>query len=45
MKASIARNKNITFGFALKYRIGEESVDRTLYKTGSYNLLKLLAKL
>lgn len=45
MKASIARNKNVTFGFALKYRVGEENVDRTLYKTDSYNLLKLLAKL
>jgi hypothetical protein len=45
MTASMARNKNLTFGFAVKYRLGEENVDRTLYKTDSYNLFKLLAQL
>lgn len=40
-----ALNNNFTFGFAVKYRSVEQSVDKTIYKTNKYNLYKVLAEL
>lgn len=40
----IAKKIQINFGFALKYRIVEQNIDRTLYKVNSYNLAQILSK-
>lgn len=37
-----AQQTNIPFGFAIKYRITELDVPRTLYKKNNYNLYKLI---
>lgn len=39
---SYASTRNISFGFAIKYRLVEQNVDRTLYKQNDYNLLHVL---
>jgi len=45
MTAAIANKTTINFGFAVKYRVMEQNIDKTLYKTNNYNLLKLLSSL
>ena len=40
--ANSAKKSNFNFGFAVKYRIVEQNVDKTLYNTNAYNLYKVL---
>lgn len=37
-----AASQNILFGFAIKYRLVEQNIDRTLYKQNKYNLFNIL---
>lgn len=39
----IAVTQNLSFGFAIKYRLVEQNIDRTLYKQNKYNLYEVLA--
>lgn len=38
MTADLAKKTNFKFGFAIKYRVEEQTVDKTLYRTDRYNL-------
>lgn len=40
-----ALQQNISFGFAVKYRIVEQHIDKTLYKLHKYNLYDVLSNL
>jgi hypothetical protein len=40
-----ALQQNISFGFAVKYRLVEQNIDRTLYKQNKYNLYNVLSSL
>jgi len=42
MTAAMARNQSINFGLALKYRVVNQNVDKTLYKKFDYNLYDVL---
>lgn len=42
--AEQAKKKNITYGFAVKYRMVEQNIDKTLYKTNIFNIHELLKK-
>ena len=39
---SKAAEINISFGLALKYKIGDNNIENSLYKLNKYNLSKLL---
>ncbi|WP_333653865.1 hypothetical protein [Dissulfurispira sp.] len=38
----IAVTQNLSFGFAIKYRLIEQNIDKTLYKQNKYNLYDVL---
>jgi len=40
-----AMQQNISFGFAIKYRLVGEDIDKTLYKQNKYNLYKIVSGL
>ena len=40
-----ALQQNISFGFAIKYRLVEQNIDRTLYKENKYNLYDILSSM
>lgn len=40
-----ALSKNIMFGFAIKYRIIQQDIDKTLFRINTYNVYKLLLDL
>ncbi|WP_306534052.1 hypothetical protein [Geobacter sp.] len=42
--AEKARKSNINFGFAVKYRIVEQNLDKSLYKTTNINVYELLKR-
>lgn len=45
MTKSSAMKQNLSFGFAIKYRVVEQNIDRTLYKQNEYNLYKIVSSL
>lgn len=42
MTAEIAKARNSNFGFAVKYRLVEQNVDKTLYQVRKFNLYEVL---
>ena len=42
MTKDIAMGKSLSFGFAIKYHIIEQNIDRTLYKVNIYNLYSVI---
>jgi len=45
MTATIAKKTKINFGFAVKYHVVEQNIDKTLYKTADYNLYDVLKRI
>lgn len=45
MTYSIANKLKINFGFAVKYRLVEQNIDKTLYKINTHNLYNVLSTL
>lgn len=43
INAKSAKNKNVSFGFAVKYRLVEMNTDKTLFKVNKYNVYSLLS--
>jgi len=37
-----AANRLISFGFAIKYKLSDQNIDKSLYKQNNYNLLQVL---
>lgn len=42
INAQLAKSKNVSFGFAVKYRLVEMNTDKTLFKINKYNVYSLL---
>ena len=45
MTALLAKSTNINFGFAVKYKVGDQNIEKTLFKKNSYSLYDMLANL
>jgi hypothetical protein len=45
LTADLAKKQYLSFGFAIKYRLVDQHIDKTLYKLNTYNLYSVLSQL